>query len=250
MKKVFIILILTAVVGTAVAQTGLYIGYENGFKMDKFNYVNSMSKSLTGVQPVEVLGGYLGYKFDNYTIETGFYSYGTNIPVIHYDFSTGEPSKSGGAVSGTDMGQWVIPVRFGKEFHFSGNNFFIKPEISFNTFIAKGYSKDQPIGGWGENISFPGNISTSTDSTLANTYGTTRMNFGIEPSILIGYRIKEKFDISLKGSYNSCFSPLYYETITHYSSEEIVTATNTFYGNAFLLQIGVKYFFAKREKKE
>lgn len=250
MKKVIIIFILTAIVGTAIAQTGLYIGYENGFKMDKFIYVNSVNKGLTGVQPVEVLGGFLGYKFENYTLETGFYSYGTNIPIIHYDFSTAEPTKSGPAVSGTGMGQWVIPLRIGREFHFSKNRFFIKPEISFNTFIAKEYSKDRLVGGWGENISFPGNISTAADSTLANTYGTKKIIFGVEPSILIGYRIKEKFDISLKGSYNSCFSPLYFDTITHFSSEENVTATNSFYGNAFLIQIGVKYFFAKRKKNE
>jgi hypothetical protein len=249
MKKTIIISIFTVIVGSAIAQTGLYFGYENGFKMDKFSYVNSKNKSLTGVQPVEVLGGYLGYKFDDYTLETGFYSYGMNIPVIHYNFATGEPGKSGVAMSGTGMGHWVIPVRMGKEFHFSECRFYIKPDISFNTFIAKGYSKDQPISGWGENLSFPGHIWAATDSTLATTYGTTRMNFGIEPGIIIGYRIKEKFDITLKGSYNSCFKPLYYDALTHYSGEETVTATNILYGNAFLLQIGVKYFIAKKEKK-
>lgn len=249
MKKVFIILILTAIVGTTIAQTGLYIGYENGFKFDKFHYVNSKNNNLTGVQPGGVFGVYLGYKFDNYTLETGFYSYSADIPIINYNYSSGQPSQSGSSVSGTDMGHWVIPVRLGSEFHFSGNGFFIKPEISFNTFIAKGFTNDQPIGGWIENNALPGEIATSPDSTIANTYGTTRMNFGIEPNILIGYRIAEKFDITLKGSYNCSFSPLYYDTITHYSSDDIVTATNTLYGNAFLIQIGVKYFFAKRENK-
>lgn len=249
MKNVFIILFLTAIAGTTIAQTGLYIGYENGFKFDKFHYINSKSINLTGVQPGGVFGGYLGYKFDNYTVETGFYSYDAGTPVINYDYSSGQPSFTGGSVSGTDMGHWMIPVRLGREFHFSGNEFFIKPEISFNTFIAKGYTNDQPINGWISDNRLIGEIATSPDSTIGITYGTTRMNFGIEPSILIGYRIKEKFDISLKGSYNCCFKPLYYDTITHYSSDEIVTATNTQYGNIILIQIGVKYYFAKRENK-
>jgi hypothetical protein len=249
MKKAFIILILTAIVVTTVAQTGLYIGYENGFKFDRFHYVNSKGINLTGLQPGGVFGGYVGYKFDNYTLETGFYSYDAGTPVINYDYSSGQPSFKGGSISGTDMGHWMIPVRLGREFHFSGSGFFIKPEISFNTFIAKGYTNDQPINGWISNNASIGEIATSPDSTIGITYGTTRMNFGIEPGILIGYRFAEKFDITLKGSYNCCFIPLYYDTITHYSSDEIITATNTQYGNIFLIQIGVKYFFAKRENK-
>ncbi len=250
MRKVFIILILTTTVITTFAQTGLYIGYENGFKFDKFHYVNSKNYSLSGVQQVEVLGGYIGYKLADFTLETGFYSYGTNIPIIEYNYLTGQSGKAGSAVSGTGMGQWVIPVRFGKEFHCSGNKFFVKPEIAFNTFIAKEYSQEQPIGGWGVNIANPAYIPTTSDSTVANTFGTSHLNFGLEPGILVGYRIKEKFDISVKGSYNSCFKPLYYDIISHYSSTGTVTATNSFYGNAFLFQIGVKYYFAKRGNKK
>lgn len=71
---------------------------------------------------------------------------------------------------------------------------------------------------------------------------------GIGTEISIGYRIKEKADIYLKGSYYASFNPMFYETITHYSPGETVYATNTFTGNTFLLQIGVRYYFANMKQ--
>lgn len=248
MRKLFAILVSILLTVASFAQNGLYIGYENGGLFDRYHYINSKGFSLSQSSIGGVLGGYVGYKFNSYSLETGFYGYYSSHPFIVYDYDSGIPEKSTSMGSGAES--WVIPIRFGKEFVSHNEKFFVKPEISFNTIISRDYSENQPTMGWGENVSpFPGGpdfIPTSADSTRAYGYVTARMNFAIETGLSAGYRFKKKADIYIKGSYSTNFNPLYYETITHYSEAEIVTATSVNI-NSFQLQIGIKYYFAKNE---
>ncbi len=249
MKKLLSILFTLSISGICLSQNGFYVGYENGGLFDRFHYVNSKGFELTQTSIGGVLGGIVGYKYKSYSLETGFYGYFSNSPFVDYNYYTSEVSKSNSSGSGAES--WVIPIRLGMEFLTARQKIFFKPEIAFNTFISRDYSEGQPTMGWGENVSaFPGDpnfISTTSDSTRAYGYISSKMNFGIETSLSIGYRFKQKADLFIKGSYLANFSPLYYETITHYSDTEIVSATNVNV-NSFLMQIGLKYYFAKREK--
>lgn len=127
----------------------------------------------------------------------------------------------------------------------------MKPELSFVLFIAREFSSDQPTGGWGENVSaFPGDtnfIPKTSDSTRAYNFRPQKVSFGIETSLSFGWHIKQRADIYLKASYASSFTPLMYDTITHYSETETVKATNTFTGNSILFQIGLRFYFGKHD---
>lgn len=118
-------------------------------------------------------------------------------------------------------------------------------------FIAREFSSDQPTGGWGENVSaFPGDtnfIPKTSDSTRAYNFRPQKVSFGIETSLSFGWHIKQRADIYLKASYASSFTPLMYDTITHYSETETVKATNTFTGNSILFQIGLRFYFGKHD---
>lgn len=231
-----------------IAQNGIYLGYENGGLFERYNYVNSKAKTLTQSSIGGIFGGYVGFKYDSYSVETGFYGLFSSQPMVQYNYITGEVSKSPSKVSGQES--WMIPLRFGKEFLVVKEKLFIKPEIGLNCIISRDYSENQPMMGWGENVSaFPGDnnfLATGPDSTRAYGYIPSKVNFSIEPSIASGYRIKKKADIYLKCSYLANFNPSYYETITHYSETETVYATRNM-SNAVLFQIGLKYYFAKRE---
>lgn len=245
------LVLLTAIIlsTSAIAQTGLYIGYENGGLFDRYHYVNSKGFSLSQSSIGGVFGGFVGYKVNSYTLETGFYGFYSTHPFIVYNYDSGIPEKSGSMGSGAQS--WMIPIRFGKEFVFCNDQFFIKPDFSFNTIVSRDYSENQPTMGWGVNVpALPGDpnfIATSADSTRAYGYVTSKLSFAIETGLSAGYRFRKKADIYIKGSYLANFHPLYYETITHYSETETVTATSTTV-NSFLLQIGLKYYFAKNRK--
>lgn len=234
---------------TCLAQNGFYLGYENGGLFEKYNYVNSKAKTLTQTSIGGVFGGYIGFKHDSYTVETGFYGLYSSPPFFEYNYSTYEASKTLSSCSGQQS--WLIPLRFGKEYLVARDKIFIKPEIGFNIMISRDYSENQPMMGWGENVSvFPGYSDyapTGSDSTRAFGYIPGRINFSVEPGISSGYRFKQKADIYLKCSYMANFSPSYYETIIHYSATETVSATRNMQ-NAILFQIGLKYYFSKRGK--
>jgi len=248
MRKLFLIATTMLLSMTCVAQNGFYIGYENGGLFERYNYVNSKAKTLTQSSIGGVLGGYVGFKYDSYSVETGFYGLYSMYPMVEYNYSNSSVSKSSSMGSGQES--WLIPLRFGKEFLVAQNKIFIKPEIGFNVIISRDYSENQPMMGWGENVSaFPGDnnyVTSGPDSTRAYGYIPSKVNFSIEPSISSGYRFKKKADIYLKCSYIANFSPTYYETITHYSATETVYATRNVL-NSVLFQIGLKYYFAKRE---
>lgn len=250
MKKLFVILATSLLSLTCLAQNGFYIGYENGAAFERYNYVNNKAKTLTQASIGGVFGGYIGYKQDSYTVETGFYSLFSSTPFFEYNYATYEASKTLSMTNGQES--WLIPLRFGKEYLVAGDKIFIKPEIGFNLMLSRDYSENQPTMGCGENASwFPGDIHpapTGSDSTKAFGYIPSKANFSVEPGISSGYRFKKKTDIYLKCSYLANFSPSYYETITHYSETETVYATRTMQ-NSILFQIGLKYFFSKREKK-
>jgi len=248
MRKLFLIATTILLSMTGVAQNGFYIGYENGGLFERYNYVNSKAKTLTQSSIGGILGGYVGFKYDSYSFETGFYGLYSSVPIVEYNYGNSSVSKSSSMGSGQES--WLIPLRFGKEFLVAQNKIFIKPEIGFNVIISRDYIKNQPIMGWGENVSaFPGDnnyVPSGPDSTRAYGYIPSKVNFSIEPSISSGYRFKKKADIYLKCSYIANFNPIYYETITHYSTTETVYATRIM-SNAILFQIGLKYHFAKRE---
>ncbi len=249
MRKSLTILTLLFLSVACSAQNGFYIGYENGGLFDKYHYINSKGFSLTQSSIGGVLGGYAGYKYNSYNLESGFYGYYSTHPFIRYDYDSGNPEKSGSMGSGAEC--WVIPIRVGKEFLFSEQRIFLKPEIAFSTIICRDYSENEPSMGWGENVSaFPGDpyfIATGSDSTRAFGYIQSKVNFGLETGLSAGYRFRKKVDVYIKASYSATFSPLYYEIITHYSEAEIVNATSASV-NSFLIQIGLKYYFVKREK--
>ncbi|PKP48251.1 MAG: hypothetical protein CVT92_16295 [Bacteroidetes bacterium HGW-Bacteroidetes-1] len=248
MRKLFAILTTFLLPLACLAQDGFYIGYENGGLFERYNYVNSKAKTLTQSSIGGIFGGYVGFKYDSYTLETGFYGLSSSYPMVEYNYRTSEVSKSLSMGSGHES--WLIPLRFGKEFLVARNKIFIKPEIGFNVMISRDFSENQPMMGWGENVSaFPGDnsyIPTGSDSTRAYGYVPSKINFSIEPGIASGYRFKKKADIYLKCSYNASFNLSYYETITHYSETETVNATRNM-SNSILFQIGLKYYFAKRE---
>lgn len=248
MRKFFLIAATILLSMAGVAQNGFYIGYENGGLFERYNYVNSKAKTLTQSSIGGILGGYVGFKYDSYSFETGLYGLYSSVPMVEYNYGNSSVSKSSSMGSGQES--WLIPFRFGKEFLVAQNKIFIKPEIGFNVIISRDYSENQPMMGWGENVSvFPGDnsyIPTGSDSTRAYGYIPSKINFSIEPSIASGYRFKKKADIYLKCSYIANFNPSYYETITHYSETQTVYATRNM-SNAILFQIGLKYYFAKRE---
>ena len=248
MRKLFVFVTTFLLSMAGIAQNGFYLGYENGGLFERYNYVNSKANTLTQASIGGILGGYFGFKYDSYTVETGFYGLFSSHPLVDFNYSTSEVSKSLSMSSGQES--WLIPLRFGKEFLVAQNKIFIKPEIGFNVMISRDYSENQPMMGWGENVSmFPGDnsyIPTGSDSTRAYGYIPSKINFSIEPGISSGYRFKEKADIYLKCSYIANFNPSYYETITHYSETGTVYATRNM-SNSILFQIGLKYYFAKRE---
>lgn len=233
---------------TSVAQNGFYLGYENGGLFERYNYVNSKAKTLTQSSIGGILGGYVGFKHNSYTVETGLYGLFSSCPMVEYNYTNSSVSKSSSMSSGQES--LLIPLRFGMQFLVAHDKIFIKPEIAFNAMISRDYSENQPLMGWGENVSpFPGDndyIPSGPDSTRAYGYIPSKVNFSIEPNISSGYRFKKKADIYLKCSYIASFNPTYYEIITHYSEAETVYATRNM-SNAILFQIGLKYYFAKRE---
>ena len=236
---------------SAFSQSGLYFGGEAGMKFDMYHYVNSKGNDLTMLPVDGVWGGHVGYNYNGFTVETGFYGNYTSTPFFHYDYATNEASRSSSSSGGSGMNSWVIPLRFGKEFLFFQNRLFLKPEMGIIGIFARDYTTDQPNSGWGENVSpfpgFPYFTPSGPDSTRAYSYRAAKSNFGIETAFSFGYRLKEKADIYFKGTYQSSFAPLYYDVITHYSENETVYATSTQTGNAFLFQIGLRYFSAKRD---
>lgn len=251
MKKLFVILAASLLSATCIAQDGFYLGYENGGLFDRYHYVNSKGYELTQGSIGGVYGGYVGYKQNSYSLETGFYRYFSARPNLDYDYATGVPHKS--LIMPGSVESWMIPVRLGKEFTTSNEKFFTKVALGFNTMICRDYSENQPTMGFGENVSpfpfdpDPNFVPASSDSTRGYGFVTSRVNFGIEPALSAGYRFKKRADIYLRGSYLANFNPIYYETMTHYSDAEPVYATSVNV-NAFQLQIGLTYYFAKREK--
>lgn len=249
MKKLFVILTTFLLSMTSMAQNGFYLGYENGGLFERYNYVNSKAKTLTQSSIGGILGGYVGFKHNSYTVETGFYGLFSSTPMVKYNYSTSEVSKSSSMCSGQES--WLIPLRFGREFLVAKDKIFIKPEIGFNCIVSRDYTESQSMMGWGENVSaFPGDnnyVPSGPDSTRAYGYIPSKVNFSVEPSIALGYRFKMKADIYLKCSYLASFNSSYYETITHYSQTETVYATRNM-SNAIIFQIGLKYYFAKRGK--
>ena len=248
MRKLFVILATSLLSLTCIAQEGFYIGYENGGNFERYNYVNSEAKTLTQSSIGGIFGGYFGYKYNSYSVETGFYALNSYHPYYEYNYNTFEASKTLSMSSGHES--WLIPLRVGMELLVAKKKIFIKPEISFNIILSRDYSENQPMMGYGDNVSpFPGDntfIPNGSDSTRAYGYIPSKFNLSVEPSIAAGYRFKEKADIYLKCSYNANFNQSYFETITHYTETETVYATRNMQ-NSILVQIGLKYYFAKRE---
>lgn len=247
MKQVLSMIMLALFVSICNSQNSFYIGYENGGKWDNFSYINSKGYQLTQLQLDGVLSLNVGYRFEKYTIESGMQGFYLSFPIIKYDYTTCKPGKSLASGGGSAMNSWVIPLRFGKEFLMCKNRLILKPEMSFTTIIARDYSENQPMSEWGENVSFPGDTSfvpTSPDSTRGHGHRTSKVNFGVESGLSLGYRFKNIAEIYCKGSIHYCLNPLYYDVITHYSSTGEVHATNTMTGVSYLFQIGLRYYFS------
>ncbi len=241
MKKILFILFLF-VYNVGFSQKGFYFGYENGGVFDRYYYVNSKGYTLFQTSLGGSVGGYVGYKYNNFNIDAGFFVYSPTIPYVKYDYDTGKPYKT--SAGGEGETNFVLPVSIGKEFLLATGKVFLEPNLALVTIFLSDYTSEQPSEGWGENVTFEGNVnnSDSPDSTVVYGYFSDRINFGLITSLSAGYRIKNKIDVYVRGGYITNFSPLYYETITHYSSKEIVEATRV-RNNSFLLQVGIKFHF-------
>ncbi|NCA85791.1 MAG: hypothetical protein EOM83_09475, partial [Clostridia bacterium] len=107
MKKLFVIFTTSLLSVAGFSQDGFYLGYENGGLFDRYHYVNSKGYELTQGSIGGVYGGYVGYKQNSYSLETGFYGYFSARPFIDYDYATGIPHKSLSMSSGVES--WMIP---------------------------------------------------------------------------------------------------------------------------------------------
>lgn len=247
MKSFPVFILLFFIPLFCTAQNGLFIGYENGFLLDRFNYVNSKGYSLDQSGIGGTYGGFVGYRLNTYSLETGFYAHNSMHPFVDYDYATGKPSSSNSYGSGAQ--RFVIPLRVAKEFLLAQEKLVIRPEVALNVMILRDYTNSDPIGGWGENVSaLPGDNSytgQTPDSTRAWGYVPSHTNLSIETGLSVAYRFKKVADIYLKGSYLAGFKTMYYETITHYSATEVVQATSV-NSNAFTLQVGLRYFFDRK----
>ncbi|MBK6964409.1 MAG: hypothetical protein IPH20_10870 [Bacteroidales bacterium] len=68
MRKLLVILASILLSTAAIAQSGLFIGYENGGLFDRYHYVNSKGFSLSQSSIGGVFGGFVGYKVNSYTL--------------------------------------------------------------------------------------------------------------------------------------------------------------------------------------
>ena len=154
MKKFLLIATTVLLSITGIAQNGFYLGYENGFFSERYDYVNSKAKIFSQSSIGEILGGYFGFKYDTYTIETGFCGLFSSIPLNKYDYSNFSTEKTlfykwtRELADSTTLWKGILMVQ---------EKLFIKPEIGFNVTISRDYSENPLIKGAGENITpFPG----------------------------------------------------------------------------------------------
>jgi hypothetical protein len=250
MKKLqltFFAFLLTCI---SYSQTGFYVGGEAGVKWDNFFYINSLGYSLGQYSYNGTWGGFAGYKLNNFTFETGFYGYYTALPDIYINYDTGEPFKGMGVSGSSSMDSWVIPFSFGYDIPFGNDHFFVKPEMTF--LIYKGRDGNTgKIGGWGTGGDIPDfswdtpidDIELSPGTTLGFTYRQSNVNTGLGLGVSLGWRIKKRADIYFKGTYNTTFTPILYDVIAHQlNNNERISATNTFSGSSFGLQIGFRFY--------
>lgn len=242
MKSLLILTIALLITYNVNAQKGLYVGYENGLKWDFYDYIDNEATNYNHLAMDGVWGGYLGYKWKGYTVETGFYGYYLSAPSLVFDSVTGIPEKRGSGGS-SGMNKWVIPVRVGKEFTFCKGRLFLKPEVGFLTMIARDYGPDNSVGSGGYGIRFHGADEwyiPGRDSSRTNHYITGKYNFALETSLSGGVRLWNHFDIYLKGTLTTGFTSTMYNTITYdspYKHIKAVSATR----NSMIYQIGVRY---------
>ena len=247
MKRHLFILAAVLFTVTAYSQKGLYVGYENGLKYDFYDYTDSRATSYNHLAMDGLWGGYVGYAWKGYSVETGFYGYYLSSPSLVFDSVTAIPEKQGSSGS-SGMNKWVIPVRFGKEFTFCSGKLFLKPQLGFLTMIARDYSADHHTGTSGYGIRFgaygqyvPFYVPRS-DSSRTEHYITGRYNFALENSVSAGVGLWKHFDIYLKGSLITGFTNTMFSTITYDSPYQHISAVTTT-RNSMSYQIGVKYNF-------
>ncbi len=253
MKKLIVVSLMMFLALTANAQTGFYIGGEAGIKWDNFSYINTRGYSLGQYSVNGTWGGYLGYKLKNYTFETGYYGYYTAMPFIYIDYETAVPYSGMGVSGNSGMNTWVIPFSFGYDILFGNDHFFVRPEVSFTIYKARSWSSDK-IGAWAQGISIPDfewdtpidEINLPPETSVGYSYRQNRINTGLGLGVSLGWRIRKRYDLYLKGSYNTTFTPVLYDVIAHQlSNDERISATNTFAGSSFGIQIGFRFYLKK-----
>lgn len=236
-------LVLLLIVAQSKAQQGLCFSYQNGGIWNQFNYINAKGASIQQFTLDGTFGLCLSYQWKTFSVESGVDFKYTSAPLVAYNYENSSVSYSSASYGSSGMNNIGIPLRIRKEFNVLKNVLFLAPEFGFSTVIARNYSEGEPVAQWGENITNQGilpYIPTSPDSTLGIGYRTTKFNFGSETSLSMYARIKKRFDVYIKGTFYSSFSPLYYENITHYSSDETVSALQTMSGNSLQAQIGLR----------
>lgn len=237
----FLVLLLIGMSGKA--QQGLCFSYQNGGIWNQFNYINAKGTSIQKFTLDGTFGLGLSYQRGSYSVESGVEFKYTSVPLVSYNYENSSASYSSASYGTSGMNNVGIPLRMRKEFNLFKNIFFLAPELGLSAIIARDFDKGEPVGFWGENITYQGilpYVPTSPDSSMGTGYRTRKINFGCETSFSLYSRIKKRFDIYLKGTFYSSFSPLYYENITHFSSDETVSALQTMSGNSLQAQIGLR----------
>lgn len=236
------------------SQDGLYLGYEGGVKWNKFMYVNEKGFHGTNLDYTLTTGGYLGYKHQNFTLESGLQWFEIGSPIFWFNYHDASVKKyDGDGNQGNPVNYLVIPLRIGYDFMNKNHQFFLKPEMGFLFYFVQHYryvTSPHTMGG-GSSIDFDQDeigYPSETEYTYSEGYIPDNFSLGFESSLCAGYRFHYRADIYLKISIHSSLDILYYETITHHMDSGDVTATHSFSGNSLSCQIGLRGYLGKRKQ--
>jgi hypothetical protein len=232
MRNLSLTITLSILSMIVLSQNSFYIGAEMGGVLQRYNYENEKGISSTQTSIPAILGGYFGYTYHSYSIETGFYALYQTVPLLDYNTLTFEVSKSTTEYIGRQV--WLIPVRLGKTFLTTGNKLFFRPEIGANLSIYSSYNEENNF------ISF---LPQTASEMLNEGYFPSKFVLGIEPGASIGYRFNDRAAIHLRCSYMIDFTEGYYEELTHLRPYS-VKATRTM-KNTAQLKIGFTFHFPR-----
>ena len=196
-----------------IAQNHFTISAEFGPKIDNYYYINELGQTFKQNYGNPTFGFNFAYNANQHIIETGFHAYLFHNPAMNYDFVNNKPINSFGG-GGSGLSDYWVPIKYGYEFPINKKqNIFLQPCLAFNIFVGE-YTPPKNSGSWGYSSSNPSS-NEPYSINIGEEYINGRTNFGIEPSLVLTYRIARRFDIYCNFSYQLGFKPRYYDLITH-----------------------------------